>query len=451
MLTYLISITEYLYNGYFSFFLIFFTFVVVVWLLKVDRAILYRPEAGAVSPDMRASVIIPVVDELPGDFRAVLRNIVHQTPGPEEILVIINGPRNQRLEEVAAEFVEVTTIHLPVAGKRPALKAGIERASGDVVVLVDSDTIWARNTLEELLKPFRDPLVGGVTTHQEILMAERSWVTRFAAWMEQVRCCISFPALSYLGQVGCLPGRTIAFRREILLPSLDQFLSHRFLGVHLDISDDRWFTNWTLKQGYRTVYQRTSRVVTNAPNKLGKFVRQQLRWARGSQYNTLEMLPWMLRNTRFLAVLFLSDILIPFLLVATVINWCLNAVEGKHELLVVNQTVLESTPVLLACVLISMTLGFVVRQWPYVKAHPREAVYLPLHVLIATFLLVPLRIWGFVTMCFQNSWGTRATGPQEQLSVGWRRQALKFVPSVLGGGLLWGLVYVARLVEGGWN
>ena len=63
------------------------------------------------------------------------------------------------------------------------------------------------------------------------------------------------------------------------------------MGVFLEVSDDRTLTNLTLKEGYRTVYQYTSLVYTDAPLQVKKLFKQQLRWARGSQYNTLRMLP----------------------------------------------------------------------------------------------------------------------------------------------------------------
>ena len=42
-------------------------------------------------------------------------------------------------------------------------------STGEIAVLVDSDTLWTAGTLRELVKPFRDPTVGGVTTRQRIL------------------------------------------------------------------------------------------------------------------------------------------------------------------------------------------------------------------------------------------------------------------------------------------
>ena len=59
-----------------------------------------------------------------------------------------------------------------------------------------------------------------------------------------------------------------------------------------------------------------------------KLVKQQLRWARGSQYNTLRMLPWMLGHAPVLAVFFLTDILLPFLLLGTILGWVYRSVTG---------------------------------------------------------------------------------------------------------------------------
>lgn len=38
-----------------------------------------------------------------------------------------------------------------MASKRNAARIGVEMASGEVVVLLDSDTIWTEGTLAELL------------------------------------------------------------------------------------------------------------------------------------------------------------------------------------------------------------------------------------------------------------------------------------------------------------
>ena len=227
-----------------------------IWLVKVGLSRFYRPWTTPFATT--ASVVIPVVDEPLDLFRLVLSEIVRQRP--DQILVVINGARNAALEAVCEEFNDVEWTWTPVAGKRNAVQVGVERAVGDIVLLVDSDTIWTTETLAELKKPFIAPKVGGVTTRQRILDPRRNFLTRWADWLENSRALYSMPAQSVLGTVGCLPGRTIAFRRQVLEAAMHDFMTQKFLGVFLEVSDDRTLTNLTLKQGYRTVYQSTSLV-----------------------------------------------------------------------------------------------------------------------------------------------------------------------------------------------
>ena len=271
-------------NSEWYLFVVFSALVWFAWAIKVLFSRQYRPYTA--DHDVTTTVVVPVVDEPEDLFRDVLTRIVHQ--GPDEVLVVINGARSAVLERVCDELApHVRWVHTAVAGKRNAIRIGVELARGDVVVLVDSDTVWTPGTLRELVKPFADERVGGVTTRQRILDPTRSWITRWMDWLENTRSLYSMPAQSALGQVGCLPGRTIAFRRSILRSVMEPFMTARFLGVFLEISDDRTLTNLTLKKGYRTVYQHTSLVYTDAPLRLGKLFRQQLRWARGSQYNKI--------------------------------------------------------------------------------------------------------------------------------------------------------------------
>ena len=94
-------------------------------------------------------------------------------------------PRNPALEDVCNEFAgQLTWTWTPVASKRNAVRIGVEMASGEVVVLLDSDTIWTGGTVAELLKPFADPPRGRRDHRQRILDPERNHLTRWADWLE---------------------------------------------------------------------------------------------------------------------------------------------------------------------------------------------------------------------------------------------------------------------------
>lgn len=409
MLAFLLQLGEWAKTGELFLFAIFMAVVWLLWLLRVVLSRQYRPWTDDYTTS--TSVIIPIVDEPEHLFREVLSRIVEQRP--TEIIVVINGPRNEVLEKICADK-GVRWAWTDIPGKRNALKVGVGMSSGEIAVLVDSDTMWTPGTLSELLKPFRDRTVGGVTTRQRILRPKRTVLTRWADWLENVRNEYSMPAMSTIGTVGCLPGRTIAFRRSILVEYMPRFLSERFLGVFLEVSDDRTLTNYALQAGYKTVYQSTSLVYTDAPTKLWTLAKQQYRWSRGSQYNTLRMLPWMLTHAPILAVFYVADIIVPFVLVGTFFAWGYSLVTGARAHLYGQLPLPDNAPMavgmILGLSLLMTVLSLSIRFGRHFGQRPTDLVYLPAFMLINTFMLMPIRVLGFFRMAHNAGWGTRAGG-----------------------------------------
>ena len=390
-------------------FAVYSALIWILWAAKVIISSRYRPVTAAY--DVTTSVVVPVVDEPLELFRDVIGRMVEQRPG--EIIVVINGAPNPGLVGVCEEFGPlVTWVHTPIPGKRNAVKIGTQLSTGEITVLVDSDTVWTPGTLAELVKPFANPQVGGVSTRQRILEPNRSWITRWADWLENTRALYSMPAQSVLGQVGCLPGRTIAFRRSILIRVMHDFMTQKFLGVFLEVSDDRTLTNLTLKAGYRTVYQHTSLVYTDAPLQIKKLFKQQLRWARGSQYNTLRMLPWMLGHAPVLAAFFVMDILLPFILAGVVIGWIYRGFTHQGENLY--SGILHeygfSTGIfwVVGLMVVSSVLSMAIRQMRHLAEKPSDFFRLPVFILVSTTFLMPVRLLGFFRLGHVAGWGTRA-------------------------------------------
>jgi hyaluronan synthase len=404
----------------------FAAFMTLVWALWLVRLVLLRR-------DISASVVIPVVDEPLDLFRDVLERIARQKP--DEVIVVINGPRNEPMEELCEE-IGVGWCWTETPGKRNAVRIGVEQARGEVVVLVDSDTLWTETTLPELLKPFRNPRIGGVTTRQRILKPSRHLLTRWADWLESVRCEYSMPAMSVLGTVGCLPGRTIAFRRSILVECMPRFLSEKFLGVYIEVSDDRTLTNYTLMAGYQTVYQSTSLVYTDAPIKLKKLIKQQYRWARGSQYNSLRMMRWMVREARFLAVFYAIDILVPFVLLGTFAGWAEAAITHRSGPEMYGAMTLgmgwHKTAETVGLIVLLTLLSISVRFSRHFAFSPKDLLYLPIFMLINTAVLLPIRLVGFFRCAHNAGWGTREASFEGERA----RNPKVLVPYVLGALLL---------------
>ena len=432
-----------LYDGTFYIFSALFLLVFILWVI---RTLLSRRYTTWDTPfTTTTAVIIPVVDEPLELFDSVLNRIKRQHP--TEIIVVINGKRNYGLEKVCTEN-DVKFVWTEIPGKRNAVVVGLAHITSDIAVLVDSDTVWTQNTLRELVKPFRDPKIGGVTTQQHILQPERSKWTRWADWMESVRNMYSMPAMSVLGTVGCLPGRTIAFRRIILENNKVKFMTDKFLGVHLEVSDDRALTNYTLKDGYKTVFQASSVVYTDAPTSLKVLAKQQYRWARGSQYNTLRMMPWMLLHAPMLAFFYAADILIPFLVVGAFLAWAtrvifnLDANNPYDGLLAIFGDTVWMLIVLTIFSMLTSWLYAAVRFQRPINQKPTEFWLLPYYMFLNIFLLVPVRLFGFMRSAHLSGWGTRAGGYQGQK----RQHILVVVPylitfTLLGLSIWFGMMF----------
>jgi hyaluronan synthase len=197
-----------------------------------------------------------------------------------------------------------------------------------------------------------------------------------------------------------------------MMKVMDRFMTERFMGVFLEVSDDRTLTNLTLQEGFRTVYQHTSLVYTDAPLQIKKLFKQQLRWARGSQYNTLRMLPWMLGHAPMLALFFVMDILLPFLLAGVVGGWVYRAFTGHgynfYDGILKEYGVQTGVVVVLCLMVISSVLSMSIRQIRHLSEKPTDFFRLPVFIIVSTAFLMPVRLIGFFRMGHASGWGTRA-------------------------------------------
>jgi hyaluronan synthase len=379
-----------------SAYLVFFVYVWSVWGLKALAARRYQPSTADPGP-LAVSVIVPVYREGEAVFRRALASV--RAEGPRELIAVVDGG-DAEVAAVAAEFSD-RVLRIPKAGKRAAIAAGfaVSDPEADVIVVLDSDTVWDPGTLGELLRPFADPRVGGVTPRQAIFDVGEDPVRRLADWIEDLRYLLTVPAQSVFGQVGCLAGRTIAYRRTAFAPAVAALTRQTVFGVPQHVGDDRVLTNELLRAGWRPVYQSTARVETDAPSDWRTFWRQQLRWGRSSQRETLLSLRWLWRRPVAFAT-FAADIVTPFALYAVValgIAHALGAGDGR--------TGLPFAPEL-ALGYLGMLASIGVRQLPHLRRRPRDTFRLPLFVLQLTFVMVPIRLLAFATMLHQ-SWSTR--------------------------------------------
>lgn len=392
-------------------FFVFFAYVWALFLYKLWLARKYQPYTEPYKASV--SVVIPIYNESPSILENTFSSLKSNLKDITEIIACVDyrDPKSAELLNSWKNQFEgkLEVLIIPERGKRIAEATGIKKAKGDVVVIMDSDTILADDkVISELIKPFADPSVGGVTSNQRINMNGRpSLKEKFSDWMESMRCSLSFPAMSVKGAIGCLPGRCIAFRKNILLPHLDaEFLNEYFMGVKCETGDDRCLTNIVLRHGYKTVYQSTAKVLTHVPPSWAGYLKQQLRWIRSSRRETVANLGWMVRKPFILPYIFISDIVIPILFHIVLLNWVLNVVIRHDVTLIAQGTILHTLlgGVVLGALGAIISLGL--RQTPHLRKNLKDLKILPLYVCWATCVLTPLCLYGFITLRKQT-WLTR--------------------------------------------
>ena len=247
----------------------------------------YRPfklPDGAKLP--RVSVIIPAFNEGPMVERSVRSVAACDYPKDLlEIIVVDDGSRDDtffHMQRIRREFADIVKlVRFPGnKGKREALCAGFRAATGEVLVTIDSDSEIDPRTIQEMVAPFLvDPNIGAVAGRVAVLNRD-TVISR----MLEVQYALAFDfgraAQSSYRCVATCPGALSSFRREVVMPFLDEWASQTFLGRPVNHGEDQAITNIVLRQGYDTVYQRTAVVNTLAPTTYGQLSRMFVRWDR---------------------------------------------------------------------------------------------------------------------------------------------------------------------------
>jgi hyaluronan synthase len=331
---------------------------------------------------------------------------------PDEILLVIDHSERELIErarEWQKAHPRVRPLVVEPPGKRHALCVGVRAASGDIAVLTDSDTLWANDFLDQLVRGFSDPDVGGVGCRQNVLQPKTSLWRLVADWMLDVRFLHYLPCMARTKAIPCISGRTAAYRRALILPLLDELEHETFFGKPCISGDDGRLTWLVLRSGHKAAYQSSARAWTVFPNTFKGFVKQRVRWSRNSYRCYLRAMwkGWLWRQPLLTPISVVQNLLGPFTLLVPVSL-------TVRELLVGNF-------LLASAVAGWLVLGRGIKGFRHLVASPRRVLLLPFMTLVFVFLIVPIKLWALLTLNKQG-WVTRTVG--EAVAEGQGRETL---------------------------
>ncbi|MFT5697315.1 MAG: hyaluronan synthase [Desulforhopalus sp.] len=269
---------------------------VLYYLILAYNAFRYKPIPGASDQDLpTVTVVVPAYNE----GALVLETLRSLATGdfPQEkiqLIAVDDGSKDQTwsyIVKAAQEFPGriVTIRQITNAGKRRALYEGFKQATGDVLVTVDSDSVVNKDTLRNLVSPFvGDPDCGAVAGNVRVLNREavipRMLEVSFVFSFEFVRS-----AQSVLRTVFCTPGALAAYRRDLVMNVIEEWVNQTFLGREANIGEDRAITNLILRQGKSVLFQRNAMVYTNVPEQYQGLCKMLIRWGRSNVRESLKM------------------------------------------------------------------------------------------------------------------------------------------------------------------
>ncbi|MGY5140055.1 MAG: glycosyltransferase family 2 protein [Candidatus Nitrosopumilus sp. Bin_571-38] len=279
-------------------------------MLFVPMAVLskYRED---IQPDVKSypkvSVIIPAYNE-----EKVIANTIEallETKYPKkEIIFVDDGSKDNTLRIATRYKDRIKVLHKENGGKATALNYGIQYSTGEIIVIVDADTIIGRQSLKEIVKGFEvDEHVAAVAGNIKVRNAT-NWITRCQALEYITGIQIVRRAFDVFGSITIVPGALGAFKKSYLMEA----------GAYGKdtIVEDFDQTIKLLKAGLITQGSSKATAYTEAPNTIRDFIAQRKRWYRGNM-QVLKRHSDGLTNPRYG---YLQKLSLPYLFIGMVIT-----------------------------------------------------------------------------------------------------------------------------------
>lgn len=193
-----------------------------------------------------------------------------------QIIVVDDGSKDATFAVASAAFQgdpRVKIVHKENGGKATALNRGIEEATGEILISLDADTLFAPDTIALLVRHFADPKVGAVSGNVRVGNTHNIW-TRWQA-LEYITSQ-NFDRRGYdlLNCITVVPGAVGALRRAAV----------QEVGgyTHDTLAEDTDLT-WKLRRaGWRIENESSAMAYTEAPETMKNLAKQRFRWAFGT-------------------------------------------------------------------------------------------------------------------------------------------------------------------------
>ncbi len=234
------------------------------------------------------AVVIPAYNEERVIVQTIASLLACEHPRRFEIIVVDDGSSDATYRVASEAFADDPRVRVFTkanAGKPAALTLGMAQTEAEIVVALDADTVFTRDTISKLVRHFANPGVGAVAGNAKV--GNRiNLLTRWQALEYITSQNLDRRAFDALNCITVVPGAVGAWRRELIAR----------VGGFTDrtLAEDADLTLAIRKLGYAVVYESEAVALTEAPDTVRGFIRQRYRW----MYGTMQA-AWIHRDVLF--------------------------------------------------------------------------------------------------------------------------------------------------------
>jgi len=267
-----------------------------LFLLAVTSAIIFglgNCLVAGIRSRRRQRIVWPLPSEVPLPVSVVLaaynedqviartlRSVLASNYPLTELIVVNDGSTDRTADEIralSARDPRVTLLDQANTGKAGALNAGLRRASSEIIVTLDADTMLTRDTIGNLVRHFaadRTARLGAVAGVVRVGNRRRNLLTRWQALEYLTQIGVERAAQDMMGAISIVPGACAGWRKSAILEVGGY--THATLAEDCDLSLSLHRAGWRVTQDdYALAY-------TEAPETVDALLDQRIRWTFGT-------------------------------------------------------------------------------------------------------------------------------------------------------------------------
>ena len=250
--------------------------ILILMVLAILQNRKTKKQQHSVPSDYRpkVSVIVPAYNEQLTVTRTIENLLMSDYP-LLDIVFVDDGSKDQTFANVKAAFSHLDNVQIltkPNGGKASALNFGISKASGEILVCIDADTLLLPDAISKMVPYFVDSEVGAVAGNVQVGNA----LNLLTNWqkMEYITSQnFERRALDYVNAILVVPGAIGAFRKT----AIDQIN-----GFTTDtLAEDCDLTVRLHRAGFKVRSCNEAMSLTEAPETMSMFLKQRFRWTFG--------------------------------------------------------------------------------------------------------------------------------------------------------------------------